>query len=291
MIRVSILVIACVGFVSMPCISYAQTAPITGWAWSDTIGWISLNCSDIGVCATSPYGLVQEADGHITGFAWSEHLGWISADAADVTGCPLGLCEPYIASSGYVTGWLRAVSNGGGWDGWVSLRDSGYGVSASADGLVGWAWGGEVVGWVLFAANLPCAQDAGPYCSGNSLKHKDAQCTVTTLVADCGSSGCLPGATQCTVPTPPQTTLVSGKTIEARPAVVQYGKTTRIIWSVSGATTCHVSGNGDSWYAMSGSYITRPINEAAVYVLSCSGAGGSLTGQVQVNNPPKVREL
>jgi|GEM_PF-4563620 len=76
--------------------------PFRGWAWSDTVGWISLSYkNDGGRCARDSDGqsgdkcaadgscpsgyscqkywvAVNENTGVLDGYAWSEHLGWIA---------------------------------------------------------------------------------------------------------------------------------------------------------------------------------------------------------------------
>lgn len=132
---------------------------VSGYAWSDNIGWISFNNTSDG-SATS-YGVnINTTTGDFSGNAWSSNIdtattpnqggvGWISFDRA-YTGNPPG--APYqtgvstdpIAkadiATGNVTGWARALaactkdpsgnlsptpcttdSNGGGWDGWIKL--------------------------------------------------------------------------------------------------------------------------------------------------------------------------
>jgi hypothetical protein len=209
-----------------------------------------------------------------------------------LAGCPLGMCTFYISNTGLVTGWLRALSTGGGWDGWISLRDSGYGVEQDAAGLTGWAWGSDVVGWLLFSADQSCAIDAGSYCDGNSLKYKDSNCTITTLVPDCGAAGCSTVANQCVVPTPPRSVLPGGEVLRAHPKVVQYGKNSLLTWSVVHADTCVITGNGNTWFDVSGSYLSNPVYEgSASYTLRCVGPGGILEGSVRISNPPRVREI
>jgi|AP45_3_1055517.scaffolds.fasta_scaffold06022_5 hypothetical protein len=56
---------------------------LSGWAWNDTIGWISFDCNDIGACSSSPYSVSIEPAGDgensfFRGWAWSEIIGWIS---------------------------------------------------------------------------------------------------------------------------------------------------------------------------------------------------------------------
>ncbi|MEK7172921.1 MAG: hypothetical protein AAB740_03015, partial [Patescibacteria group bacterium] len=111
---------------------------VNGFAWSENIGWISMNSSNcdtnndglsdgsVAGCplagvSISNYGVNIDSLGNFSGFAWSENIGWIQFD-------PVG---PYPASPNYsakmdtatgaVTGWARALSYGGGWDGWLKL--------------------------------------------------------------------------------------------------------------------------------------------------------------------------
>ncbi|MDD5032769.1 MAG: PKD domain-containing protein [Candidatus Pacebacteria bacterium] len=131
----------------------------TGFAWSENIGWISFNNLTGG--GTSDYGVNLNLDtGIFSGFAWSENIGWISFNAADLAGCPSGVCDARVAlpnkigkETVAIEGWAKALSYGGGWDGWISLKDSGeaYGTTMDTSGnWSGWAWGGDVVGWVNF---------------------------------------------------------------------------------------------------------------------------------------------
>jgi len=163
----------------------AKAAPIdvAGWAWSENIGWISfndLNCDVDGdetyegggegggatpapagcpiAGAVIPYGVdLDSFSGDLSGYAWSNNIGWISFEPADIVGCP-GVCQPNLAG-GVFSGWARALSNGGGWDGWISLNCansggcavSNYSVSLNASNdFEGWAWGDSVVGWISF---------------------------------------------------------------------------------------------------------------------------------------------
>lgn len=150
---------------------------VSGFAWSDTVGYISFNNSSDG--SAYSYGVnVDPALGNFTGQAWSQgSVGWISFDRA-VTGNPpatpyqSGISSDPIAktdTSGNVTGWARALSactldasgnlspspcvtdpNAGGWDGWIKLAkdpaDSGssYGVAINTTNgkFSGYAWGG-----------------------------------------------------------------------------------------------------------------------------------------------------
>lgn len=141
---------------------------VSGYAWSENIGWISFNGTNVPggadygvhICTKSdPNPLCSgKQEGEIVGYAWSENIGWIDFD-------PSG---PYPASPNYsakvdmdtkeLSGWVRALAGGtpeaGGWDGWIKLRGSNYGVwvddSVSPAEFRGWAWGSDIIGWISF---------------------------------------------------------------------------------------------------------------------------------------------
>lgn len=149
---------------------------VYGWAWSETVGWISFNNTSGG--GGVDYGVNIEADGNLTGYAWSEHIGWIHFD-------PPG---PYPNSPNYsarvdltnqqLSGWVRALSYGSGWDGWIKMRrdaaDSGadYGVwidtGIAPHQFRGWAWGSDVVGWVSFN-HSNCDPDEDGFSNGSGV--------------------------------------------------------------------------------------------------------------------------
>lgn len=132
-------------------LSQSGSASLTGYAWSDTIGWISFSGSN--------YGITVDNNGKLSGYAWSDNIGWISANDADLAGCPSNPCTAKFNNS-QLNGWMKALAGGssgsGGWDGWISLSGSGYGVTKSSVGVVsGFAWGSTVVGWVDFSYAAP----------------------------------------------------------------------------------------------------------------------------------------
>ena len=164
---------------------------VSGYLWSSTIGWISLNCNQGSatggsVCSTatpsggpSPYSVNVIMDtgtgiGYFDGYAWSPNIGWISFRPADVASC--GPRASLSLATNQVSGWARALAGntaatattGGGWNGCMSLRGTSsapasapYGVSfnptATTNSLAGtgsspsFSWGGINVGWVSWA--------------------------------------------------------------------------------------------------------------------------------------------
>ena len=151
----------------------------SGWAWSENIGWISTNCTDDSCTPGSDYGVnVSSATQDVTGNMWSENIGWISFDRSVTNNPPEepyrsvpGAIAKYDPSTKKVDGWARALagcqedpnivatscatSNAGlaslDWDGWIKLQNVTY--NNATKKLEGWAWGGEVVGWIDFSLN------------------------------------------------------------------------------------------------------------------------------------------
>jgi len=140
------------------------------------MGWLSFNCISGGNCGSADYGVNVDAAGNITGYAWSSNYGWLKFGGFDVTDFPTGggtIAENAKVNlgNGQVTGWARfcsvaansALCTGtvptivnGGWDGWVSLRGTNYGVTLTGNAFSGYAWGGDdngknVVGWIDFS--------------------------------------------------------------------------------------------------------------------------------------------
>ncbi len=155
-----LLAVVCVVF---PYYAWAKSSDnVSGFAWSENIGWISSNCTDTATCGTSDYGINVGADETLSGYAWSENIGWITFNEGDLTGCPTAPCVASVdldcpAGQCTVSGWARVLANGGGWDGWIKLggvADDGspyplYIDSATGE-FRGWAWSDQVLGWLSF---------------------------------------------------------------------------------------------------------------------------------------------
>jgi hypothetical protein len=289
----------------------ASSTPITGYAWSDTIGWIDLNCANAGTCGSKNFGLSVAADGTISGYAWSDNIGWVSAQASDTAGCPSAPCTPQIVS-GALQGWLKALSAAGdGWDGWISLSGSGYGPTLSGGHFSGYAWGSDIVGWVSFSLAQtswsPCVPATTYSCSDLTTLASTtvtASCqTSTTHTAcsyQCASSG---GAAACiTAPSPSFNEGTAGDGaalsghLQARPLLVRPGNTAMIYWNVSDVQGCTVQGNGDTWSPdMSGAHESTPITTQTTYTLHCTAlptaSPSSIDESVTINVIPVFQEL
>ncbi len=146
--------------------------PLSGYAWSSNIGWISFtsaNCdadnngqSDGAVpdcpSAGTPmahYGVMRATNGNLSGYAWSDKIGWTIFNPSMPPNPPtLPNQSANIPLSGPATGWARALANDASWDGWIKFDSGGnYGpgvVLGGSDGctLTGYAWGSNVIGWI-----------------------------------------------------------------------------------------------------------------------------------------------
>lgn len=133
-----------------------SASKLTGWLWGGSddglgnatgVGWI--NTTGAGYEITIPL-----EDGSLSGYAWSDNIGWISFNADDLTGCPSGNCLA-TKSGDSITGWARILSiknaltagNSGGWQGWIKLIN----ITITSTGqLSGYAWSDEL-GWFDFS--------------------------------------------------------------------------------------------------------------------------------------------
>ncbi len=129
---------------------------LSGYGWFYQAGGLSLNCADLGVCASSNYDVIRVAStscltaasstpisGYAySGYSWSPVIGWLKWREADPTEPVYGVCENGTtnALSGY--GWNDLV-------GWIHFNGSNYGVSDSTSTLVGDAWN-DTIGWLRF---------------------------------------------------------------------------------------------------------------------------------------------
>ncbi len=135
-----------------PATAHAADIAITGYAWSDTIGWVSFS----GTAANgSPYGVTVGGGGVLSGYAWSDNIGWITFG-------PNSCGAQANFSAGALSGFAQATGAGGGWDGCISLSGASpaYGVTLSGTTFTGYAWGSDVVGWLSFSGT---ATDGSPY--------------------------------------------------------------------------------------------------------------------------------
>ena len=89
----------------------SSTGDLSGYAWNDSIGWISFNCSDTpGLCATSNYKVaINLTTGVFNGWAWNDLVGWVSFNCSDYGVC--GTSNYYVATN--QTGFPNPIGPGG----------------------------------------------------------------------------------------------------------------------------------------------------------------------------------
>lgn len=163
-------------------LTFHSPVELHGYAWSDTIGWISFNCAEGSptggsICGTNDYKVEIIPDsnpadtilGSIEGYAWSDSIGWIKfGGLSNFPSNTYGNAEIRLtAGNHYMYGWARACAgtqngncstmsdNADGWDGWISLNSLNvggapvtYSVSMTGTSFGGHAWGSDVVGWI-----------------------------------------------------------------------------------------------------------------------------------------------
>ncbi len=235
---------------------------VTGYAWSENIGWIQFN--------GATHNVQIDASKNMSGFAWSENIGWVQFGG--LSGCPAGACNARVIADpgggpGYeLAGWARALAysdpQAGGWDGWISLNcinssscnTSDYATRISSSGNVdttnSFGWGDMVIGWTDFGSHM---QISG-LCPGGTtyqcLNTTTSEATTadiwcggqTTVVTDCSLASEICGVSgQCEPVTAP--TVVA---FTVQPLVIRKGGSVTVAWDVIGATSCTVATNGTS---------------------------------------------
>lgn len=137
-----------------------STHNVSGWGWSDNIGWIAFNCTDEG-CGSSNFGInIDFGTGDFSGYAWSDNIGWITFDPVGPYPALPNYAARYNGTTNKVNGWARAVicetTSCNGWDGWILLGDetntwtNQVRIDPDTNEFRGWAWGDEVIGWISF---------------------------------------------------------------------------------------------------------------------------------------------
>ena len=241
-----VIVFLVIFFVFTPKTHATSSDKVYGYAWSSNTGWISFNnCVDpnnASTCNGQAYGVdYNSSTGLLSGYAWSENIGWIkfgglssfpSGTGTTAANATLALTG---ANIGKLTGWARAcagtsagdcssmTSRTDGWDGWVSLSGTGYGVSFNATtgnaNTPSYAWGSDVVDWIDFtqADITPILVNTGA--SVLSFSSPDAPCVLTSnpnasfLWSTTGMTSCSMQRDGVTLTPPPAVLVNSSGTI------------------------------------------------------------------------------
>ena len=227
---------------------------VTGYAWSQYMGWISFSGTGYGVSEDTTTGA-------LSGYAWSSNFGWISFNASDGTH-PAGAANVITKA---VTGWARACAafadknacsgaldaNSGGWDGWIALAgtasdSSTYGVTQNANCTwTGYAWGSDSIGAISMSGT---AADSSAY---------------GVTASDASACAGVPTAT-----------------LSASPDTIDNGQSSTLTWSSTSATSCTAAGGFSTGGATSGSVSVGPLSSTQNYQISCTGTGGSVNSNV-----------
>ena len=147
---------------SVPASTFAGN--VTGWAWSDMPNGSAAAGRGAGWINFSPNrgpGVSVDSDGNFSGYAWSENVGWISFNQGETSICDNNANANANAklntTNGKVTGFARALAGNptqaGGWDGCIKMdpaKGGGVTVDKNTCKYSGFAWGGDVMGWVKF---------------------------------------------------------------------------------------------------------------------------------------------
>lgn len=236
----------------------AHSMPVTGYAWSSGIGWISFDGTTLD---GSTYGVSEDGTtGALSGYAAAfPNIGWISFNPSAVLNCPSGTCAPKVdLATGRLSGWARACAafadknacsgaldqNSGGWDGWIALSGtaqdgSPYGVVQNPDcSWSGDAWGSAAIGAIRMSG---VASDDSEY----------------------GVSGTNP-------------TVCSGvrATLSANPLIIDRGESSTLTWDSTRATFCTASGGFSTGNHTSGTATVSPAVDST-YSITCTGPRGS----------------
>jgi hypothetical protein len=126
-----------------PAASRASISDIfKGWGWNSVnTGWISLNATNTNNTAHD-FGVTFDEAKNITGYAWSDHLGWIcfgSTCLGDPPGAPTTGWATYdnSVSPPQLRGWARVYSlytlTPSGQEGWISLNCSNSSVCGTSN--------------------------------------------------------------------------------------------------------------------------------------------------------------
>lgn len=186
------------------------TVNVSGFAWSSNIGWIQMSGTAQDGTAYGVY--INPAGGALCGYAWSSNIGWINFDLKNCSSLSFPESPKrtaYLdANNNTIKGWAEAVTgmnrtcgDNPTWDGWIKMSGaasdtSPYGVKVQGSNLSGYAWGGDVMGWIDFSRVSVSATSVKLTCEGNpsacfpGICGADGKCSYVCSSA----AGCANGA-------------------------------------------------------------------------------------------------
>jgi len=286
--------------------SASATDNVQGFAWTDTIGWISFNCSSTGACppnGPTNHGVALDlTTGNITGYAWSDNIGWIKFDPT-FTGPGTFGGNQYGAKffdsgngAGKVKGWARActafqnqltcsgqpkVLNGpslGGWDGWISFDCS----DDSVNGCISSNYG------VTYDSTLTPGEFSGfawgsMFVGWISFNHKDMPSTPSNYVVTGPTKNSGPNLTCFNNKTSCPTPNINLEVKESSPATLPYGSSVTLN-STGGNVDLNWSNDAQGIASSSLICDLTSTNPWFSQITNNPGSGTSLSQVVPANN-------
>lgn len=265
---------------------------LVGYAWSDNIGWVSFYPNPNNDINNISYGVSFDGNtNNFSGYAWSDNIGWI--DFSPSSGYPETPSHgARLASDGSVIGWIRALSYGDGWDGWIKLSGvasdgSNYGVdvNSSTGVLSGFAWGSDVVGWVSFDAVIPTPvtniiTGVTPYVPYNNVTYPTSIPTINNQTFN----------NILNINPPPVLLITSGISsvnLSVNPVTITQGQSATLTWVSQDMTSCTGSWVGGSPVGVNGSLIISPSVDTT-YTIDCIGTFNNDVSSTQITVIPLI---
>lgn len=193
---------------------------LSGYAFSETLGWLSLNCANDSSCATVDYKVSNNGNGTLTGYAWGENAGWVRFDP---TGGGVS-----INSSGEFSGYAYGENIG-----WVVFNCGTTGSCATVDYKVGTDWRPR-------SARPACNNASDDDGDGKTDYSADPGCTSaddTDETDPVGGGGTPGGVSVPSIPSRQQTIYPDGRVVywDTQPAAKPIEQVASVIESVSRA--------------------------------------------------------
>jgi len=97
---------------------------LSGWAWSDALGWVSFDCHNPETggsapdysCAQSLYQVKIDAQGNFKGWAWNDVAGWISFNCNQTETGDTCAISDYRVKTAWTPGPVKGVLESGTFD-------------------------------------------------------------------------------------------------------------------------------------------------------------------------------
>jgi hypothetical protein len=138
-----LLIFLCLLFGMNSSVNAGQQDKVYGWAWSENIGWLSMNCYNTGGGACpNDFGVdFDSSTGKVFGEAWSEFGGWVCFGSTCSVWSPAltpasTSPEIDIFTSGLLSGWAKWHVLGA--DGWIKMLGPQSPPTSPVPGLFEW---------------------------------------------------------------------------------------------------------------------------------------------------------